>query len=79
VSSIDLHKRKRASPWDAVDFIRDGDRIIVPTGVGEPPALPGALSDRRRERRDITVVPTRSASGLVATIALGIVLPWGDD
>ena len=38
----------RRSAADAVALVRDGDSIIVPTGVGEPPALLAALSDRRR-------------------------------
>jgi len=55
MSPIDLYRSKRATAWDAVDLIRDGDRLIVPTGVGEPPTLLSALSDRRRERRDVVV------------------------
>jgi acyl-CoA hydrolase len=50
-----LHRSKRRSAEDAVACIRDGDRIIVPTGVAEPPALLTALSTRRREWRDVTV------------------------
>ena len=54
--SIDeLYRGKRRSAAEAMDCIRSGDRIIVPTGVGEPPALLEALSDRRREWRDVTV------------------------
>jgi len=55
MSFTELYKKKRRAAEDAVDCVRDGDRIIVPTGVGEPPALLGALSDRRREWRDVTV------------------------
>ena len=55
MSFTELYTKKRRSAEDAVGCIRDGDRIIVPTGVGEPPALLGALSDRRREWRDVTV------------------------
>lgn len=43
------------SPHDAIDLLRDGDRVILPTGVGEPPALLEALSDRRRELRGVVV------------------------
>jgi len=55
MSFAELYRSKRRSAQDAVDCIRNGDRIIVPTGVGEPPALLTALSDRRREWRDVTV------------------------
>jgi acyl-CoA hydrolase len=40
---------------DAVSLVRDGDFIIVPTGVGEPPALLTALSEQRRRFRDVKV------------------------
>ena len=46
---------KLCSPSDALRLLRDGDMIIVPTGVGEPPALLGALSDERRQFKDIRV------------------------
>ena len=55
MSFNELYKKKRGLAEDVVGCIRDGDRIIVPTGVGEPPALLTALSDRRREWRDVTV------------------------
>ena len=55
MSFDELHRGKRRSAAEAMDCIRSGDRIIVPTGVGEPPALLEALSDRRREWRDVTV------------------------
>jgi acyl-CoA hydrolase len=55
MSFTELYKKKRGLAEDVVGCIRDGDRIIVPTGVGEPPALLTALSDRRREWRDVTV------------------------
>ena len=35
--------------------VRDGDFIIVPTGVGEPPTLLEALSEQRREFHDVKV------------------------
>ena len=35
--------------------VRDGDFIIVPTGVGEPPALLTALSEQRRDFHDVKV------------------------
>ena len=46
---------KRCSAEDAVRLVRDGDFIIVPTGVGEPPALLTALSTRRRELHGVQV------------------------
>ncbi len=55
MSFDELYRGKHRSAAEAMDFIRSGDRIIVPTGVGEPPALLEALSDRRREWRDVTV------------------------
>lgn len=47
--------KKRRSPHDALDELRHGDAVVVPTGVAEPPALLKALSERRREFRDVTV------------------------
>ena len=50
-----LYQQKKMSPGDAIQFIKDGDTIVVPTGVGEPPALLTALSDARRNYRDVKV------------------------
>jgi acyl-CoA hydrolase len=50
-----LYRSKRRNAEDAVGCVRDGDRIVVPTGVAEPPALLTALSTRRREWRGVTV------------------------
>ena len=47
--------QRRRSAADAVSLVRDGDGIIVPTGVGEPPALLAALSDRRRTLHGVRV------------------------
>ena len=55
MSYIELYNSKRRSAEEALDCLRDGDRIIVPTGVGEPPSLLTALSSRRREWHDVTV------------------------
>ena len=55
MSFIESCRNKRRCAEDAVGCIRDGDRIIVPTGVGEPPTLLAALSERRRQWRDVTV------------------------
>ena len=44
---------KRMSAADAIRVVKNGDTIVVPTAVGEPPSLLTALSDARRDfRRD---------------------------
>ncbi len=50
-----LYQQKRMSAVDALHVLQDGDTIIVPTGVGEPPSLLNALSDARRNYRDIKI------------------------
>ena len=50
-----LYQQKRMSADDAIRVIRNGDTIIVPTAVGEPPALLTALSEARRDFRDVEV------------------------
>lgn len=50
-----LYQSKRCSPDDALDQLRNGDFIVVPTGVGEPPTLLTALSAQRRRFQDIKV------------------------
>ncbi|SFU80070.1 acetyl-CoA hydrolase/transferase family protein [Pseudoduganella namucuonensis] len=50
-----LYDDKRMSADDAIRHVRDGDFIIVPSGAGEPPTLLGALSERRRDYRDVKV------------------------
>ncbi len=47
--------QKRVPAADAVRLVRDGDFIIVPTGVGEPPTLLTALSEQRLAWRDVKV------------------------
>jgi acyl-CoA hydrolase len=47
--------QKRVAAADAVGLVRNGDFIIVPTGVGEPPALLTALSEQRRGWHDVKV------------------------
>ena len=49
------YQQCRRSAADAVSRVRDGDTIIVPTGVGEPPALLTALSERRQSLQGVTV------------------------
>ncbi|MGN6829506.1 acetyl-CoA hydrolase/transferase family protein [Paucibacter sp. M5-1] len=55
MSVQDLYRQKLRSAAEALDQLRNGDSIIVPTGVGEPPALLTALSEQRRRFRDIKV------------------------
>ena len=50
-----LYQEKRMTAADAVALVRDGDTIVVPTGVGEPPALLEALSARRHTLNDVAV------------------------
>ena len=47
--------KKRTIPEDAIGLVRNGEMIIVPTGVGEPPSLLTALSAERRRFRDVKV------------------------
>ena len=55
MSFQDLYIQKRISAADAVRQVRNGDFIIVPTGVGEPPTLLTALSEQRRDFHDVKV------------------------
>jgi acyl-CoA hydrolase len=55
MSVQDLYQKIRGSAADALDHIKNGDFIIVPTGVGEPPTLLTELSEQRRRFRDIKV------------------------
>jgi acyl-CoA hydrolase len=55
MSIQELYRQKRVAAHDAVDQVHDGDVIVVPTGVGEPPALLSALSERRREFEGVCV------------------------
>lgn len=55
MSVKNLYQQKRTTPDEAIGLIRDGDFIIVPTGVGEPPALLTVLSEQRRRFRDVKV------------------------
>ena len=51
----DLYQQKRTTAAEAVRLVRNGDFIVVPTGVGEPPTLLTALSDQRRDLLDVKV------------------------
>jgi len=46
---------KRVTPAEAVRNVHNGDTIVVPTAVAEPPALLTALSEHRRDFRDVKV------------------------
>lgn len=50
-----LYAARRMPASDAIGLVRDGDTVVVPTGVGEPPALLHALSERRHGLRDVAV------------------------
>ena len=56
IFASDLYQSKRQAAAEAVRHVRDGDAIIVPTGVGEPPTLLAALSEQRRSWRDVKVL-----------------------
>ncbi len=55
MTAQNLYSKKRGTPEDAVNLVKDGDFIIVPTGVGEPPTLLTALSEQRRRFHDVKV------------------------
>ncbi|MEP6504877.1 MAG: acetyl-CoA hydrolase/transferase C-terminal domain-containing protein, partial [Betaproteobacteria bacterium] len=55
MSAQELYQRALQSADDAVRLVRDGDAIVVPTGVGEPPTLLAALSQNRRNWRGVKV------------------------
>lgn len=50
-----LYQQKLTTPDEALRLVRDGDMIVVPTGVGEPPALLTALSNQRQQFNDVKV------------------------
>ena len=55
MSFQDSYKQKLTTAAEAMRHVRDGDSIIVPTGVGEPPTLLGALSEQRLSFHDVKV------------------------
>jgi acyl-CoA hydrolase len=55
MSVQDLYQKKRGTAEDAINQVKNGDFIIVPTGVGEPPALLTALSEQRLRFHDVKV------------------------
>ncbi len=50
-----LYRARLAAATDAIRHVRNGDMIMVPTGVGEPPSLLTALSERRHDFHDVQV------------------------
>ena len=54
-SAINTYQNKLVSATDAMAHLRDGDFIVVPSGVGEPPELLTALSEQRLRFHDIKV------------------------
>ena len=50
-----LYQQKRTTAAEAMRHVKNGDFIVVPTGVGETPALLAALSDQRRDFLDVKV------------------------
>jgi len=55
MSVHDLYQAKRGSAEDALNHLQDGDFIVVPTAVGEPPTLRGQRRQQRRRFHDIRV------------------------
>ena len=55
MSFQDLYLKKRCTSEDAINLLKNGDFIVVPTGVGEPPTLLAALSEQRRQLQDVKV------------------------
>lgn len=49
----ELYLDKLRSVEEGIKLVQDGDCLVVPTGVGEPPALLTALSEHRREYQDV--------------------------
>jgi acyl-CoA hydrolase len=49
------YAQKKVSASDAIQWVNDGDVIVVPTGVGEPPALLTALSEQRHSFTEVKV------------------------
>jgi acyl-CoA hydrolase len=56
MSAQESYRSKRTTAEAAIRLIRNGDAIIVPTGVGEPPTLLTALSEHRRDFQDVKVL-----------------------
>ncbi|MGJ7511939.1 acetyl-CoA hydrolase/transferase family protein [Variovorax sp. GT1P44] len=55
MSAREMYQQRRTTAAEAVRHVRNGDFIVVPTGVGEPPTLLTALSEQRLDFRDVKV------------------------
>ena len=55
MSFQEQYAAKRVSAAEAIRHIHNGDTVVVPTAVAEPPALLNALSEHRRDFRDVKV------------------------
>ena len=55
MSVTQQYASKRMVAADAVKLVNNGDCIVVPSGVGEPPALLTALSEQRLDFKDVKV------------------------
>ena len=55
MSNQHSYKQKLVLAADAVRQVRNGDLIVVPTGVGEPPSLLTALSEQRHNFQNVKV------------------------
>lgn len=63
MSIQELYRQKLVHPEEAIKEVHNGDLIMIPTGVGEPPTLLTALSDHRREFHDVKtaqILPLRA-------------------
>lgn len=49
------YQKKLKEAHDVLSLIKDGDTIIVPTGVGEPPTILTALSEQRRNFNNLKI------------------------
>lgn len=49
----ELYQNKLSTVEEGIKLVQNGDCLVVPTGVGEPPALLTALSEHRREFQDV--------------------------
>lgn len=55
MSVKEQYRQKCISAHDAINEVNNGDVIVIPTGAAEPPGLLQALSERRREFRNVLV------------------------
>ena len=54
-SVAEQYIRKLTNASKAAELVTSGDYVVVPSGVGEPPALLTALSERRHALENVTV------------------------